>query len=276
MEEAQAYVSKIDAAMKYGLANCGDECEDWKVVESYVPGQMDRLESVQGFYDCAYYLDKYYPEFDANRDDCDIVEDVFIRLKWAECSETDPRYIQVAEVKATSCKYGSGADPDLAEGRDCLESGRYNCAMDAYQRYVDKTDDLEKKAKFTLRMAKISYAHLKNYPRARTLALKAASYKSAWGEPFMLIGNLYASSGPRCGPGTGWDSQVVTWPAIDKWQYAKKIDPGVTTKANQLIARYGQYMPTIGDIFQRGLREGQSYKVGCWINESTTIRAAKG
>lgn len=276
IEEAQNYVLKIRSAMDHGIANCGDDCEDWKVVQSYVPGQMDRLESVKGFYDCDYYLDKYFPDFDANRSDCEVVEDVYIRLLWADCDPADPRFAQVAEVKSTTCKYGAGADPDLAEGRDCLESGDYRCAMNAYQRYVDKTDDLEKKAKFTLRMAKIAYAHLKNYSKARSLALKAADYKSGWGEPYMLIGNLYASSGPLCGPGTGWDSQIVTWPAIDKWNYAKRVDPSVASKANQLIGKYSQFMPSLGDIFQRGLKEGQSFRVECWINETTTIRAARG
>jgi len=90
----------------------------------------------------------------------------------------------------------------------------------------------------------------------------------------MLIGTLYASSGPLCGPGTGWDSQVVTWPAIDKWQKAKSVDPSVAGEANKLIARYRQYMPAKGDIFQRSLTEGASFRVRCWIQETTTIRSA--
>lgn len=274
MEEAQNYVALIDSAMTYGLSNCGDKCADWEIVESYVPGQMDRLESVEDFFDCDYYMEKYYPEFLESRDDCDVVDNAFIRMKWGGCSEDDPRFKEVAAVKAEKCKQAPAGDPDLVEGRECLESGEYNCAMDAYQRYVDKIDDPEKKAKFVLRMAKISFAHLKNFPRARRLALEAASLRDGWGEPYMLIGNLYASSGPLCGPGTGWASQVVTWPAIDKWNYAKRIDPGVSSEANRLIGRYSRFMPSVGDIFQRGLKEGQRFRVECWIQENTTIRSA--
>lgn len=94
------------------------------------------------------------------------------------------------------------------------------------------------------------------------------------GAAYMLIGRLYASSGPICGPGTGWDSQIVTWPAIDKWKKAKSVDPSVAAEANKLINRYRKFMPSKEDIFQRGLKVGQSYNIPCWIKEKTVIRAA--
>jgi tetratricopeptide (TPR) repeat protein len=113
------------------------------------------------------------------------------------------------------------------------------------------------------------------YSKARSLCNKAASLKPGWGNPYMLIGTMYASSGKRCsgGKGTGWDAQVVAWAAMDMWSKAKKIDPSVAEKANKQIYKYKKYLPTKGEIFQRGLAVGSSYKVGCWINTTTTIRA---
>ena len=90
----------------------------------------------------------------------------------------------------------------------------------------------------------------------------------------MLIGKLYASSGPLCGPGRGWDSQIVTWPAIDKWQYAKSIDPSVAEESDKLVRQYWQYMPKKEDIFFRQIAAGSSVRVGCWIQENTTVRTA--
>ncbi|MDX1409739.1 MAG: hypothetical protein R3330_16435, partial [Saprospiraceae bacterium] len=89
-----------------------------------------------------------------------------------------------------------------------------------------------------------------------------------------MIGKLYASSGPLCGPGRGWDSQIVTWPAIDQFMQARRVDPSVSAEANKWINYYSRYMPSVEDIFQRQLQEGQSFTVGCWIQETTTIRAA--
>ena len=91
-----------------------------------------------------------------------------------------------------------------------------------------------------------------------------------------MIGKLYASSGPLCGPGTGFDSQVVCWPAIDKWNEAKRVDPSVATEANNLIGRYAKYMPSKADIFSRpDIKEGSTFKVKCWIQETTKVRAAQ-
>ncbi len=114
------------------------------------------------------------------------------------------------------------------------------------------------------------------YSKARTLCYKAAELKANWGEPYMLIGTMYASSGKRCsaGKGTGWDAQVVAWAAMDMWSKAKSVDAKVASKANQQIAKYKKYLPTSGDIFQRGLTIGGTYTVGCWIGKSTKIRAA--
>ena len=106
--------------------------------------------------------------------------------------------------------------------------------------------------------------------------MDAAALKDDWGDPYMLIGKLYASSGPLCGPGRGFDSQRVVWAAIDKFEYAKRIDPSVAKEANQLINEYTQYMPTNGDLHMMNMHEGDRYTVPCWINEVTRIRGVKG
>lgn len=113
------------------------------------------------------------------------------------------------------------------------------------------------------------------FSQSRTYAYKAAEYRSDWGAPYMLIGDLYASSGSLCGSGTGFESQVVVWVAIDKYYKAKSVDPGVADDANAQIAKYSQYMPSITDLFDRGIDEGSTYTVGCWINEATTVRGKR-
>ncbi|MGB1248266.1 MAG: hypothetical protein ACPG4Z_05230, partial [Chitinophagales bacterium] len=113
-----------------------------------------------------------------------------------------------------------------------------------------------------------------DYSTSRSYAYKAAELKTGWGAPYVLIGRLYASSGSRCGEGTGWDSQVVVWAAIDMWNKAKSIDAGVATEAQNLINQYYAYMPTKSEIFMRNLNVGNSYSVPCWIGATTTIRSS--
>ena len=65
------------------------------------------------------------------------------------------------------------------------------------------------------------------------------------------------------------------WLAVDYYVKAKKIDPEQTAKANEKIATYSQYFPDKETLFFEGYQDGQPYKIGSWINETTTVRARK-
>ena len=271
MEEARHDQAIIRQSVEHGLANCKDDCEHWRIVEQYAINRLKDFETVKGFYDCEYYKKEYYQEFLENPDDCDAIRTVYSRLIWGGCSPEDPEVKEVLNAGNTKCVETKSL---LQLAYKALREGRYHDALDLFQQAADEEDNPEAKAKIYLTMAKVYYAHLRNFPRARQFARLALKYRPNWGEPYLLIGQLYASSGPLCGPGRGWDSQVVTWAAIDQWKKAKAVDPSAAGKANKYIKKYSQYMPSIEDIFQRGLKVGDSYSIGCWIQEKTVIRAA--
>ena len=270
LQRAQAAEENISEVITYNLENCEDkECEAWEIVNSYAPGRLESLEAIKGFYDCGYFKEKYLSEWEANPTDCDLARNMLGRLNYAGCDESDTDVQRLLTTLKENCRTTNAT---LSQAYDQLESGLYKEAIESFLQATEETDDSEKKARYTFLAAKIYYAHLKDYPSARRYALEAAKYREGWGDPYILIGKLYASSGPLCGPGRGFDSQVVVWVAIDKWNYAKRIDPSVAEEARENIARYAQYMPTRGDIFERMMSEGDSYYVGCWIKENTTIR----
>jgi tetratricopeptide (TPR) repeat protein len=269
---AKKYTEMLLAMIDYGFKNCkGVACERWEIIKDYAPSRLEAFESVSGFYDCAYYMDKYYAEFLSNPADCDVIRTVYSRLKWGGCDLESERFKNLIKSGNEKCVPEPGS---LEVAYNCLKEADYNCALVNFEKAVAETEDIQKKARYLLLMAKIYQVHLKNFPQSRRYALQAADIWSTWGEPYLHIGRLYASSGPLCGPGRGWDSQVVVWTAIDMWNKAKRVDSGSVAEANQWIGRYAQYMPDITEIFQRGLKEGDSFRVGCWIQENTTIRAA--
>lgn len=267
-EEAQKYQQLILKVLNKNLASCkGQECEKWKIIEEYVPARLESFEAVKGFYPCEYFQEKYYADFEANPTDCEVIINVYSRFKYGGCPESG------AKFEALKAAYNENCKEDTGPGcRDFLAEGSYKEAIDCYETKAAETDDKEKKAQYLIVIAKIYHAHLKNFSMARKYALKAADVKPKWGEPYLLIGRLYASSGPLCGPGRGWDSQIVTWPAIDMWNKAKSIDPNARAEANKWINQYSQYMPDVEDIFIRGLKKGDSFFVPCWIQRSTTVR----
>jgi tetratricopeptide (TPR) repeat protein len=283
LAEAQKYTAKINEVLARAEKELKDTyspkwtVEGWDVVVGYAPVRLEQLEGVDNFYDCDYYKNKYYADFQAAPTDCDAIISTLGRLKRGNCPDTDAAIVALKQARETHCRVEVTADPTscTALAKKALEEGRYKAAIEHYEDCIQKSEDNEKKSLYALTIAKIYYAHLKNFSKSRQAARQAISFKSNNGDAYILIGKLYASSGPLCGPGRGWDSQVVTWPAIDKWRQAKNVDPSVAAEANNLIAKYEQYMPNKEDIFQKLYKEGDSYTVGCWIQETTTVRGAK-
>ncbi len=273
LAQAQHYDRMVRDRLAKGLES-GENKEQWQIINDYIPRRLEAFEGVKGFYDCAYYRDKYFNQFLADSTNCEVIDDVFGKLKWGGCADDDAGLVMIDSARLRHCVVViPPSDARLAY--QALREGSYEEAVELFQNAADATDDREKKATYLLLISKIYYAHLKKFPSARSFALKAAEQRPNWGEPYLLIGRLYASSGPLCGPGRGWDSQIVVWPAIDKWNYAKRIDPTAASEADRWINTYAQYMPNREDVFQRNFKVGDAFTVGCWIQEGTKIRTVK-
>lgn len=117
------------------------------------------------------------------------------------------------------------------------------------------------------------YLNMKSFSKSREAARKGAAVDPTAGEPYIIIGLAYASS---AGDFSGtFDGKETYWVAVDKFVKAKSLDPSVADRASDLIRSYSQHFPTTESIFFNDYAEGQSYTVGGWINETTTIRASK-
>lgn len=271
-EEAFKHQTTIRQVIDKGLRECkGTACDRWNIIAGYAPVRLQYFETVEGFYPCEYYMERYYPEFLENQEDCDVVRAVYSRLKWGGCPESDEKFRELIRIGNQNCR----PEPGPAEmAYILLKEAKYSESIAAFEKAIGEESDLAKKANYALTIAKIYNAHLRNFPRARQWALRAADIRGGWGEPYLLIGRLYASSGPLCGPGTGWDSQVVTWVAIDMWVKAKTVDPSATAEANKWINQYSRYMPNREEVFLRNRKAGERFFVPCWIQEWTTIRTS--
>jgi tetratricopeptide (TPR) repeat protein len=123
-------------------------------------------------------------------------------------------------------------------------------------------------------MAEISYRQLRQMPQSRGFARKALEAKPNDGRPLMLIGEMYAASARDCG-NDDFTKKAAFWAAVDKFNLAASTsdDPAVKERAQQLADTYRQYFPDGEEIFFHGFTQGDQYRVECWINETTTIRA---
>ncbi len=275
MEEGRTYAQKVSKIVTYGTKNCKNtkECDRWDLVNGYSPARLEELEGLENFYPCSYYQEKYTEVYEANPSDCETIGLVYGRLKWGKCSANDPLLLKL-KPEIDRCFPPEVVTSTNTAGPSCnqmLREGSYSQAISCYEERANGNADAQKSAEYYLTIAKIYYAHLKKFSSARKYARKALEKKPGWGKAHVLIGKLYASSGPLCGPGRGFDSQVVTWVAIDEWNKAKR-DPESASEAKTLIGKYHQYMPSKEDIFQRSINVGDSFTVKCWINQTTKVR----
>ena len=157
----------------------------------------------------------------------------------------------------------------ILDKKDCTDSKLF---LDAAVKLATKTENNDRRYR-AYRNLGMCYENMGSLSRARDIYRKAAQVDPTNGEPYLLIGMLYAGSAKQFSGEI--ETGAVYWAAVDKCQKAKSIDPSCAEKANALIRAYSAAFPTMEKIFFNDYSEGQSFNVGGWIGETTTIRAKK-
>ncbi|HBF88381.1 MAG TPA: hypothetical protein DDX39_07025 [Bacteroidales bacterium] len=216
--------------------------------------------------DCDVIISLFQPKFEANPENLDLLKNITKVLKKQSCTES--KLFFDASEKLYSLEPSAEAASNLAQM--AVKKGELSKASKFYLQAIELQQDANEKAQYYLELANLN-KDLGQLAQARTYAFKAAELRANWGMPYLLIGTMYASSSKSCGE-NDFEQKAVFWVALDKFYKAKAIDPSIAESANKLINTYSQYIPDKENAFFYNYTEGQSYTVGCWINESTTIR----
>lgn len=275
---------QLKELVEHNIAN-NNNASDYQEAWDYVKQAFEPYEKY--IFDCNYFVEKNKPVFAAGKYDPVVREQVLAELKKGNCKSTEAFFKEIMAVhqpyldsiQRVKDSLEFAAYPNWKKGDVRKRQGRDEEAMKYYKQAVDGPKeegiDDERLADIAYQLA-YDYYKQGSYSTARSYARKASNFRPNWGEPYLLVGTMYASSGSRCDDdGRGFEAQVVTWAAVDEWQRAKSVDPSCAGKANSKIGQYSQYYPSMEDLFTRDLKEGQSYKIGCWIGVTTTIRAKK-
>lgn len=230
-----------------------------------VRGNIDLI--FEPFATCEAIIKIYTPKFQENPEDLKMLSKLTKLLDRKKCTD-DPLYFD-----ATVKLYDLEPSPESAYliGKMLMKNQKWGEAIN-YLKDGEKIDDSDTRADCYLYIAEC-YRNLNSYSSARTYALKSAKERPTDGNPYIMIGDMYAAS-KNCGS-TDLEKKAVYWVAVDKYYKAKQVDPGVADIANDRIRSYSVYFPPKEDIFFHNLNEGDEYIVECWINEKTRIRAAK-
>ena len=69
-----------------------------------------------------------------------------------------------------------------------------------------------------------------------------------------------------------FEKNAVYWAAIDKANRAKSVDPSIAARVDRTIVNLRAGIPDKSISFQFNYKEGDRYTIGCWINETVTVR----
>jgi len=284
-KEAQRIHKHLIKVIEHNIENTDKEGKKFKfgeVKEKVNKVFHQKLDSP--IFDCEYYSNIYLPEYQNHPDSPAIYRMVYRELVKSGCDKNtailQEIYIKdsIYRAEQTSLVLAARRDaaPKTTKAVWAYQDENFELAAELFVAGAAEEElDTESRANMCYKAAQIAFANLKDFPKARMYAEKAIGYNPNWGKPYLLIGDLYASSGAKCGSGRGFNSQRVTWIAIDMWKKAASVDkdPDVQKKAKAQINKYHKFMPTTEDIHFRKLKEGQSYKIPCWIQRTTTVRS---
>lgn len=246
---------------------------DWNIRNNakdtnYLPARTGVDLTAEPYLSCPDLISIYTPKFEQNKDDLVLLKKITKILDKKNCRDSELFYkatenLHKLEPTALSAYLMGKLAADRKEWSKCADY--YKQAAELHTDSVDKYN-----AYFGLADA---YKNLNQYSNARAAAYKAIENNPKDGKSYILIGDMYAASAASCG-----DNEVTNkaayWAAVDKYYKARSVETNqaIIDLATARINAYSGYFPKSEDIFFHGYQVGGSYTVGCWINETTTIR----
>jgi len=266
---------------KDGKLTAKQTIEDYLLVSSLIdkmiqekPGDPKLVELKQsldnnfineGPGDCQTLIEYFTEEHKTKKEDAAFLTMLTNLLSARKCTDADLYFISIKDLH----KLAPSAESAVKIALYARDRAKHNESIEFFKQALEMETEEAKKADYFLGIA-VAYQKLDNKQASRDAALKAAAARSGFGEPYILIGQLYADSKNECAGNKL--PNAVFWVAVDMFNKAKSIDPTLEERANKLIMTYSPYYPDKEKAFFENILEGSTYTIGCWINESTRVR----
>jgi hypothetical protein len=179
----------------------------------------------------------------------------------------NPVFISIAE---TLYEIEPSAQAALNMAKLGVNKSDWAMAKKYYTEAIEQEEDLRRKANTYMGLAYVNQK-MGALSSAKSNCLKAGQLRKNWGNPYLYLATIYADAAGSCGS-NAVEKNAVYWAAINKLSYARSIDPSIADKAAKLISAYSQQIPDKGISFQLGYKEGDKINIGCWINETVSVK----
>ena len=219
-----------------------------------------------GAADCESLQAIFAPKVEEAKDDLEYLNKVVSVMSMLDCTSSEA-YFKAAE-------YAYAIEPSAKSAASIgkmyiSEKNDYATALTFYDKAISLEQDPEALSNLYYTGAVIQY-QLKDQNKARTYLRNAISNNANHGDAYILMAQLYAANYQWHGEDAM--NRCAYYAVVDKLEQAKRVDPSVADKANELIASYRKHYPSTEDLFMYGLKKGDKVEIKGWIGETTTIR----
>jgi len=177
----------------------------------------------------------------------------------ARCTDADVFLKAAIVVQENEPSYGIAK----VIGAKYAGAGNYEEAEKYYHMCLQLTDDNTKKADIYFELGR-QYVQLGRKSDARSNLLKAVSVDPSRTKSYKIIGDLYMTSYNECKKGESRVEDRAIFIAAYN-MYKKSGD-------QKSMASAKSQFPSMEELFNEELSEGESFKVGCWINQIVTLQ----
>ncbi len=267
--EESSIIDVYDELMSLIEPNLLKNANDEKVLAQWQNAKNNVEKTFEPYATCEVLTNIYGKKFEANPNDVELLTKITKILKKKRCT-SDPLFFSATEKLY---KLQPNANAAMLMGKMLLAKEQYGEAAKYMEEAVDMLETDMDKADVLSDLGRI-YFKLKQHTKARNFAYKALKLNPNDGMTYILIGDMYVATASECGTDE-IGKKAAFWAAVDKYAKAKKVDAEAAELAQKRINSYSRYFPTLEKLFFHDLKDGDPYKVGGWINENTTVRAAK-
>jgi tetratricopeptide (TPR) repeat protein len=251
--------TEISTAVDFNLENN-------KSKSKYYLKTSSNIESLFTPYaNCSDLISIFSSKFTDNSEDVALLKKIIKILESKECTNDDLYF----RVSSKLYELEPSALSASKMGKMCIAKKEYNQAIKYCKEAVELEDKDNLKSKYFLILAD-AYRNSSSFSLARSAVYSSLELKKGWGEAYISLGNIYVAAATSCG--NSFEQKTVYWVAVDAFRMASK-DGDVADKARRNINTYSKYFPSTEECFFNNVNKEDTYKVSCWINQSTKVRA---
>ncbi len=246
--------SEISEVIEFKMKEA-DNIERLKTLQD----NLDKLLTSTITVDCNFVEQTLAPKMADEPENVKLAKKVFQLLLTGKCTDS-PFFLKSGKmVHEHEPTYGLG----VVIAKKEMAAGNFKVAENYYLQALELTDDNAKKGEIYMDLA-TSHAAKKNRVTARKYAFKATEQDASLKGAYSLVGILYMQSYDDCRQGVNRVEDRGCYLAAYKMFQKAGNAEGMRNSRQQF--------PSIEEIFELNLEEGDSFTVGCWIDEKVTIQ----